>query len=106
MSPAALITAAFLLALGGLAFGWRLGIDHEKANRLDDAATMAAMEQTVAEAIAAKMPAQQKIIERVTRETVQTPVYAECHHTPSGLRDINAILSGSDPVAVPDTDAP
>lgn len=100
----------YLLTLtipAALALGFWLGMDHVKAAQADAAKAQEAMQATVAKAIAAKMPAQQKIIERITRETVETPVYAECRHTASGLRDLNAALTdAAGTVSVPDANAP
>lgn len=100
----------YLLALtipASLALGFWLGMDHVKANQADADIAHETMQSTVAKAIADKMPAQQKIIERITRETIETPVYAECRHSAGGLRDINAAITDTaGTVAVPDADTP
>lgn len=113
MSPAAWSTAFLLSCLACTGIGWRLGIDHMKASQADiDSAvkrTQEAAEQGAAKAIAAKMPAQQKVIERITHETATNTVYAECRHTAGSLRDLNAALTHSEPasgVSVPGVDAP
>jgi hypothetical protein len=113
MTPCTRIIALLCLFLGGLAGGWRLGADHVRAGQADAekarAETLAVVNDGVAKAIAARLPAQQRTIERITRETIETPVYRECRHSPSSLRDLNAALAHSEPasaVTVPDADAP
>ena len=105
--------AAFLLAcLICAGVGCRLGLTIKQGEW--DASVNAGREaqdkalRAAAEALRSMAPAQAKIIERVTRETVEKPVYRDCRHSPDGLRDINSALTNSEPADggdVPGVDA-
>lgn len=50
-----------------------------------------------AEAIAKQRPRNTTIVNEVQREIQNNTVYAECKHTPAGLRGINEALTGRRP---------
>lgn len=58
------------------------------------AATREAGQQGAAAAIASNRPRNQTIINEVQREIQTNTVYADCRHTPAGLRGINEALTG------------
>ena len=91
--------AAFLLAcLVCTGVGCRLGLTIKQGEW--DASVVAGREaqdkalKAAAEALRSMAPAQAKIIERVTHETVEKPVYRDCHHSKEAFDSINSAISG------------
>jgi hypothetical protein len=91
--------AAFLLAcLVCTGVGCRLGLTIKQGEW--DASVVAGREaqdkalRAAAEALRSMAPAQAKIIERVTRETVEKPVYRDCRHSKEAFDSINSAISG------------
>lgn len=93
-----LIIAALLACLGAGIGGYRLGIDHEKANQLDQRELLAAVADeaanTAARAIAQLKPKYTTIQNEVQREIVTKTIYADCRHSPDGLLLANQALNG------------
>ena len=58
------------------------------------AATREAGQQGAAIAIAKNRPINQTILNEVQREIQTHTVYADCRHTPAGLRGVNEALTG------------
>lgn len=46
---------------------------------------------------------QQTIVQRVTHETVEKPVYRDCVNDPGVMRDINAAIQSADSSELPDS---
>ena len=93
------LTIACLLAiLGAGAGGFKLGVDHEVASQaraeklVQDAGEK--MTQAAATAIAQLKPKYTTIQNEVQREIVTKTVYADCRHSPDGLRLVNQALDG------------
>lgn len=85
------------LASGG-AFAYQAGQDNvtafnAKAEKIV-LATREAGQQGAAAAIAANRPRNNTIINEVQREIQTNTVYADCRHTPAGLRGLNEALTG------------
>jgi len=98
MSIAAQIVIALMLALGGLATGWRLGLDHEKAKQADiDKARQQTREdaqQAAADAISKIEVKQQTIVQKVQHEIQTNTVYRDCVVPADGVRLLNDAISG------------
>lgn len=102
-----LISAALA---AGLAIGGYTGWTFNQARH--DAATVASKKasadalKAAAEAIATRDVKHTTITQKVIRETVEKPVYRDCVHDASSMRNINAALSVSaDPGELPASDA-
>lgn len=114
MSLYAQIILAMVLALGGVATGWKLGIDHTKANQADiDKAvqqTRDAAAEGAASVLSKLQPTQQTIIQRATHEIRTETKFADCKSGPGLLRSANAIAAGASapdvPSELPRPDAP
>ena len=93
------LVIAFLVAvLGAGAGGFKLGVDHKKAQDLDQRELLAAVADeaanTAARAIAQLKPKYTTIQNEVQREIVTKTVYADCRHSPDGLLLANQALNG------------
>ena len=95
-----LIIAVLLSVMGAGWGGFRLGVDHEKADQIDK-------QQLVAEAVDAANLASAKAIgqirsintviqQEIQHETHTERVYLDCRHTPDGLRLVNSALTGAE----------
>lgn len=98
MSLAAQLVAAVLAALGLVATGWKLGIDHEKAKQADVKEaiqqTRDAAQQGAAQAIASIEIKQQTIVQKVQHEVQTNTVYRDCVVPADGVRLLNDAISG------------
>jgi hypothetical protein len=97
MNPYLIIV--FLLALAGAgAGGFKLGSDHEIAalsrEREHIAEAVDAANTVAAQAIANIKPKYTTIQNAVERETREKVIYADCRHSPDGLRLANQALNG------------
>ena len=103
MNPYLIIAA--LLAVAGAGYGgFTLGVDHEKANQIDQkeivAAAIDAANATSAKAIASLKVKSTTINNEVQREIRTNTVYADCKLTPSGLQLANQALDPSRSLAL------
>lgn len=93
-----LIIAALVAVMAAGAGGFRLGVDHEKASEADKQETVQAAvdaaNQSSAKAIAGLRPIYTTIQSEVQREIQTNTVYADCRHSPDGLRLLNQALNG------------
>lgn len=93
----AVLVGVFLLSAAGFVKSYHMGESSSDARwQAKELAAKNAQEEALivaAEALAAKAPAQQKIIERVTHETTK-PVYLDCRNDAGVMRDINAAITG------------
>jgi hypothetical protein len=80
--------------------GFRLGVDHEQARQGREdrhvREAVAAATSSAADAIATLRPKVTTIQNEVQREITTRTVYADCRHSPDGLRLLNQSLTGSD----------
>lgn len=106
-----------VVMLGFMGFGvggFRLGVDHQKASEKDRedmvAAAVESANKSAAEAISKIKVKNTTIQNEVQREIVTKTVYADCRHSPDGLRLTNqALTGGSKPAGdskLPAADAP
>jgi hypothetical protein len=103
MNPYLIIAA--LLAVAGAGYGgFTLGVDHEKANQIDQkeivAAAVEAANATSAKAIAALKVKSTTITNEVQREIRTNTVYTDCKLTPGGLLLANQALDPSRSLAL------
>jgi uncharacterized protein HemX len=111
VNPYALLALAAAIALAA-AGGYKVGVDHMKAEQLDRKELLEAVADeaanTAARAIAQLKPKYTTIQNEVQREIVTKTVYANCRHSPDGLLLANqAINGGAAPVGdrqLPKTD--
>lgn len=119
MNPWAILGAVLLVgALTGAAYrqgredGEAKVVAQEAREREIAAEAVNAANAAAARAIAAIRVRHQTITQEVQREVIDRPVYRECLHSPDGLRNINAALTGAAPASapgaggVPGTDTP
>lgn len=92
-----LIVAALVAVLGAGAGGFKLGADHELAAQArEDAHVKAAVEAAntaAATAIAGIKVKNTTIHQELQREIRTNTIYAECRHSPDGLRNVNEALA-------------
>lgn len=106
MTPYLIAGAALVSAAAGFWGGWTIKQGEWDASIVTAQTERGAALQAAAQAIASREVKQQTIRERVIRETVEKPVYRDCRHDDSGMRDINAALSESaDRSELPASDA-
>jgi uncharacterized protein HemX len=105
-----LIIAALLACLGAGIGGYRLGIDHEKANQLDQRELLAAVADeaanTAAKAIAQLKPKYTTIQNEVQRDVQTHTIYRDCKLSADGLRLANQALASGGAVAPGDSKLP
>lgn len=97
------IAIAALLVMGATVGAYVKGRDDGKElqiatqSKLEDAvkAGAAAAADTAASAILGISIKQVTIKQRTEHETSTVPVYAECHHSPDGLRSVNDALTNT-----------
>lgn len=84
--------------IGGTWYGTGLGEDKEYAKRAREDAIVQkageAAQSAAAAAIAANKPINQTIVQKVQREIQTNTVYADCRHSPDGLRLVNQAITG------------
>lgn len=96
-----LILAAVLALIGAYFYGRHDGGEIAEAQRLrDEQVARQVFDQ--AQAAAAQEIAKIKVRNTTVQQTLEKeihekPVYRDCHHSPDGLRSINAALAGSEP---------
>lgn len=99
MNPWPILAGLILAGLCGFG-GYRLGLDVKQgewdAVKVADSEAREQSMQTAAKAIAAMIPTQAKITERVTHEVQTHTVYRDCRVTPDGLRMLNDTISGTE----------
>lgn len=92
------IVLAMLIALGAGAGGFKLGVDHQKAQEVDKQELVAeavdAANAASAAAIAAIKPKYTTIQNEVQREVRTNTIYNDCHNTADGMRLLNQALTG------------
>ena len=93
-----LIIAMLVGVLAAGAGGFKLGADHEIAAQAREqnhiAEAVDAANATAAQAIAQIKPKYTTIQNAVERETREKIIYADCRHSPDGLRLVNQALGG------------
>jgi hypothetical protein len=98
-----LIIAALVAVLAAGAGGFKLGADHELAAQAREdkhvAAAIQAANTASAEAIAGIKVANTTIHQELQREIRTNTIYAECKHSPGGLRNINDALAAPRPAS-------
>jgi hypothetical protein len=98
-----LIIAALVAILAAGAGGFKLGADHELAAQAREdkhvAAAIQAANTASAEAIAGIKVANTTIHQGLQREIRTNTIYAECKHSPVGLRNINDALAAPRPAS-------
>lgn len=99
-----ILVCAFLLAFVGTGgIGYKLGVDHMKAQELDKTALVAeavdAANSASAEAIAKLTPKYTTINAKVQHEITEKIVYRDCSHSTAGMQLVNDALAspGSKP---------
>lgn len=98
-----LIIAALVAVMAAGAGGFKLGIDHQKANDTDKKELVSeavdAANQASAEAIAKIRVHNTTITQEVRHEVETQVVYRDCHNTPDGMSGINSALTGAEPAS-------
>jgi uncharacterized protein HemX len=93
-----LIIAALVAVLAAGAGGFKLGAEHEIAAQAREqnhiAEAVDAATAVSAQAIAAIKPKYTTIRQELEREIRTETVYADCRHSPDGLRLLNQALNG------------
>lgn len=104
-----LIIACLIAILGAGAGGFKLGVDHEVAGqaRAEKLVMDASQEMRLAaaEAISAIKVKNTTIRQELEREIRTETVYADCKHSPDGLRLVNQALTNG-AVATGDSELP
>ncbi len=84
--------------IGGTWYGTGLGEDKEYAKRAREDRIVQqageAAQSAAASVIAANKPVNQTIVQKVQREIQTNTVYADCRHSPDGLRLVNQAITG------------
>lgn len=92
------IVITLLLSIGTGIQGYRMGIEHEKANQEEKAAVVREVAQaaleSAAKAIANIKVENKTIYQTLEKEIHENPVYSKCVHTDGSLRAINRALEG------------
>lgn len=104
MSLLAQIVLAVAILTGGIAGGWKLRADYDKARDFDIAQVRQQTKDDAAEGTANVLsklqPIHQRIIQEATHEIRTNPIFIDCKSGPDLVRNYNAIVSGQSPSSV------